>query len=142
MDSSEFSILVGKLERELDLSPRLHYARIGCIAALGYLPLAILGLTALGALGYALVAFFSAHVVAVAPIVAFVCSMAALAGIVAVLGAPVYVEEGRDLRYDEAPALCRSRQTGRFSARHSSSHHLSTACEFSLNNASAERSGE
>jgi Zn-dependent protease with chaperone function len=105
VDSSEFSILVGKLERELDLSPRLHYARIGCIAALGYLPLAILGLTALGALGYALVAFFSAHVIAAAPIVAFVCSMAALAGIVAVLGAPVYVEEGRDLRYDEAPAL-------------------------------------
>jgi Zn-dependent protease with chaperone function len=105
VDSSEFSILVGKLERELDLSPRLHYARVGFIAALGYLPLAILTLIALGSLAYAVVAFLGNHAIAAAPIVVFVCSAGALGSIMAVLGAGLYAEEGRDLRYDEAPAF-------------------------------------
>ncbi len=105
MDSSEFSILTGRLERELDLSPKLHYARVGCIAALGYLPLLILSVVAVGALIFGIIGLIADKAIPVLPIAAFAVSAGLLACIAIVLARPVFVEEGRDVQYDEAPAL-------------------------------------
>ena len=43
MDQSDFSILVGRLEREADERPQLYAARVAGVAALGYLALALVG---------------------------------------------------------------------------------------------------
>lgn len=43
MDQSDFSVLIGRLEREADERPQLYAARVAVVAALGYLALALVG---------------------------------------------------------------------------------------------------
>ena len=50
MDQSDFSILIGRLERQADERPRLYAAKLAGVAALGYLPLALLGAIVLAVL--------------------------------------------------------------------------------------------
>lgn len=42
MDTNDVAILIGRLEREADDHPRLHLAKASLVAALGFLPLALL----------------------------------------------------------------------------------------------------
>ena len=44
MDSNDISILIGRLERESDVNPRLHLIKVAGVSALGYAPIAVLGL--------------------------------------------------------------------------------------------------
>ena len=41
MDSTDFSILIGRLDREADERPQLYAAKVALVAALGYLGLAL-----------------------------------------------------------------------------------------------------
>jgi hypothetical protein len=55
MDQSDFSILIGRLERQADERPQLYAAKVAAVAALGYLPLALIGAVILAVL-YSIVA--------------------------------------------------------------------------------------
>jgi peptidase M48-like protein len=105
VDSSDFSILISRYERELDLSPKRHYARIGLITVLGYLPLLVLGAIALTSLVLIIVSLVAGQAVPAAPTIVFVISAAGLACIVAVLAQPIFAEEGRELQYEEGSAF-------------------------------------
>jgi Zn-dependent protease with chaperone function len=105
VDSSDFSILIGRLERELDLSPKLHYARVAGVVALGYLPLFSLAALAVGSLIDVAVSAVAGHGVSPIGVITCLISSAALGSLVFVLAQPVFNEEGRELQYDETPAL-------------------------------------
>jgi hypothetical protein len=104
VDSSDYSILIGRLERELDLSPKLHYARVACVVALGYLPLVIFGGIALGSL-VGIIASLLHHGLSPSATITFLVSGGAFGCIAFVLGQSTYHDEGREVQYDEAPAL-------------------------------------
>ena len=105
MDSSDYSILVGRLERELDFSPKLHYARVACVVALGYLPLLIFGGLALGSLIGIVISLLTHQGLSPFAVVTCMVSGAVFGGIALVLGESIYNDDGREVLYDEAPAL-------------------------------------
>ncbi|MGH8176641.1 MAG: M48 family metallopeptidase [Steroidobacter sp.] len=54
MDSSDFSILIGRLEREAEERPRLYAAKVAGVAALGYLCLSLVAIGVLAACSFIL----------------------------------------------------------------------------------------
>jgi hypothetical protein len=105
MDSNDFAILTGRLEREADSNPQLHLAKVAAVAALGYLPIALF---AVGGL-IALISLIRSEIVAGhAPafaVLALAGCIAALIVIIRALIIKVDAPTGREITSDEAPAL-------------------------------------
>ena len=105
MDSNDVSILIGRLEREADDNPQLHLGKVGLVAALGFLPLLIL---LIGALTGLISLIYSLVTVGRGPLVPVLLLGVCAAGIVAVVRAllvPGLVPGGREVTYEDAPAL-------------------------------------
>jgi hypothetical protein len=107
MDSSQYSALVGRLEREADAHPQLYLGKVVVAAALGYL---IPGLIALGILAccfsilYALVTGGTPSILASIGILA---GAAALIPTIRALRVQVAAPDGLLLTSDDAPDLFR-----------------------------------
>lgn len=107
MDSSDFSTLVGRLEREADAHPQLYLGKVAVAAALGYL---VPGLIALGILAgcfsilYALATGGTPSILASIGILA---GAAALIPTIRALRVRVAAPDGLLLTSDDAPDLFR-----------------------------------
>jgi hypothetical protein len=105
MDQSDFSMLVGRLEREADEHPRLYAAKVAGVAALGYLGLALVGATILAACYYVV----RTHIVEGRPsggmVLLAVGAAATLVAMVRALWVRLEGPAGRRITADEAPQL-------------------------------------
>lgn len=105
MDSNDVSILIGRLEREADDNPQLHLVKVGLVTALGFLPIAILLIGALSGL-ISLIYFLATEGRGPAvPVLLLGASIAGLIVIVRALLVPGLVPGGREVSYDDTPAL-------------------------------------
>lgn len=105
MDSNDFAILTGRLERESDVNPRLYTIKVMLVAALGYVPLALL---ACGALIAVVSLLYSLIFDGRAPALAVFGATACIAGLIVIARSLVFETDppsGRDLDVDDAPAL-------------------------------------
>lgn len=105
MDSNDVSILIGRIEREAEDNPKLHLVKVGLVAALGYLPIAVLligALTGLVRLTYSLIVDGRGPAV---PVLLVSACVAGLIVIVRALIVPGVVPGGREISYEDAPAL-------------------------------------
>ena len=107
MDSSDFSALIGRLEREADAHPRLYLGKVAVAAALGYLAPALVALEILFCL------FTIVHALATGGTPPFLSSIGLLAGAAAAIATfralrvPVPEPDGLPLTAEEAPDLFR-----------------------------------
>lgn len=107
MDSSDFSTLIGRLEREADAHPQLYLGKVAVAAALGYLAPALVGLEIL----YCLYAIVHALVTGGTP--PFLAAIGLLAGGAAAIATfrslrmHVAEPDGLPLTAEEAPDLFR-----------------------------------
>lgn len=105
MDTTDFAVLVGRLERESDRSPRAYSFKVALVAALGFaLPL-LLALACVAALGVMAIAVVSGQPPRLWVIVAAVGASCLLIATVRSLWFAVDPPAGRDLAPDDAPAL-------------------------------------
>lgn len=105
MDSNDFIILTGRLERESDDNPQLHRLKVALVAGLGFAPLLLFGIVFLISLIAVIQGVVAeGHPSALALVTAIVCivMLGVLVQSLAIeLGAPA----GREVTSEEAPAL-------------------------------------
>src|SRR5262245_50056365 len=107
MDSSDFSTLIGRLEREADMHPLLYLGKVAVAAALGYLA------PALVALGILLCCYSIVHALVTGATPPFIATIGVLAGAAAAIATiralrvRVAEPEGLALTAEEAPDLFR-----------------------------------
>ncbi|MGH8188778.1 MAG: M48 family metalloprotease [Steroidobacteraceae bacterium] len=105
MDTSDFSGLIGRLEREADTRPQLYVAKVVIAAALGY------ALPALAAVVILVVCYFTIYAAAFGDgpsmllILTGVAAVALLAVTVRALIVPIAAAEGVQISRDDAPQL-------------------------------------
>src|SRR4030095_3085958 len=107
MHSSDFSTLIGKLEREADEHPQLYRGKVAVAAALGYLLPALIALAILAccfSILYALVTGGRPSFLAALGILA---GGATLIPTIRALRSQVPEPDGLALTAEDAPALCR-----------------------------------
>ena len=105
MDSNDVSILIGRLEREADDNPQLHLGKVGLVTALGFLPLLILLIGALTGLISLLYSLFTVGRGPFVPVLLLGVSAAGIVAVVRALLVPGLVPGGREVTYEDAPAL-------------------------------------
>lgn len=104
MDSTDFSILVGRLERQADESPRVYAIKAGIVAMLGYAPIALAAVACLLGGYFTLESFLNGAVSKLA-VLAMLAAGVVLAWMVPVLMVRIDPPEGRVASRDEAPEL-------------------------------------
>jgi hypothetical protein len=105
MDTTEFAVLVGRLERESDRWPRLYRIKLLLVIVLGFLPLALTAAFIVAALATFVVALISGEPPSTFWILGFVLAVFASLGMLRALLTPVMIAPGRELSSDEAPSL-------------------------------------
>jgi hypothetical protein len=105
MDSTDFSRLIGRLEREADDNPQAYAARVALVAALGYATIAIVALAIAVACGFILLSLLSGQRVSITAVVACVACVATLMAIIRALWVRVDAPIGRDVTSEDAPEL-------------------------------------
>lgn len=105
VDSSDFSVLIGRLEREADTRPRLYVAKVAAAAALGYAGPALLAIEILA------VCFSIIYSLASGGTPSILVALAGIAGGVALLSMirafflRIAVPDGLPITREEAPEL-------------------------------------
>jgi Zn-dependent protease with chaperone function len=105
MDQSDFSILIGRLERQADERPRLYAAKVAGVAALGYLPLALLGAIVLAVLFHIVRSLLGDAPPSIWVVAAGVGAVATLVAVVRALLVRVETPAHRPLTAEETPQL-------------------------------------
>lgn len=105
MDINDISVLTARLEREADDNPKLHLIKTGFVAALGYLPLALLLIGALASLISLIYALITEGRGPALPVFVLAACIAGLIVVVRALIVPGVVPSGREVVYEDAPAL-------------------------------------
>jgi hypothetical protein len=105
MDSSEFSVLVGRLDRESTDHPRLHVAKVWLVTAMGYAPIALLAIIIVAALGVLVYSLVTTGRPSGLALVAAISSGIVLAAIVRALLVKIDLPAGREITREEAPGL-------------------------------------
>lgn len=108
MDSTDISILVGRLERQSDDAPQIYNVKVALVAALGYVPLALATLLILVCGYFGIGSLLSQGQPYLLSILGGIAGLALLIVIVRALLAtapPAQVQEGREISREEAPAL-------------------------------------
>jgi hypothetical protein len=104
VDSSDFSALVGRLERQADEHPGIYGLRVGIVAALGFAP-AILTAVIVLAAAYFSVASMIAGAISAFAVVGFVIGTAVLVAVVRALNVRIALPAGQVVTREEAPKL-------------------------------------
>jgi hypothetical protein len=105
MDSTELSNLIGRLERQSDRAPQVYLTRVALVAALGYLPVALIAAPTLAALYIAIASLLSHGRPYMLSLIGVVAGGAILAAIVRALQVHVDEPPGREILPEDAPAL-------------------------------------
>lgn len=104
MDSSDFTALIGRLERYADDHPKLYSAKVVGIAALGYLPVALAAAATLTA-ALACVSSLAGERVQGWALLALAIGLLGLIALVRALRVSMPAPEGRAITREEAPQL-------------------------------------
>ena len=105
MDSTDFSVLVGRLERESDRAPQLYLGKVAVVAALGYVWLG-LAILASAVSAFFLVTSLLAHgQPSVGALLGCVAGVAALLAMLRAMWVTPEPPGGRAIEREEAPAL-------------------------------------
>jgi hypothetical protein len=107
MDSSDFSTLIGRLEREADAHPQLYLGKVAVAAALGYLIPALIALVILAACFSILFALVTGGRPSFLAAVGILVAAAALIATIRALRVEVPVTDGLLLTREDAPDLFR-----------------------------------
>jgi hypothetical protein len=105
MDTTDFAILVGRLERDCDRSPRNYALRVALVAALGYLLPALLAIGAVLSLIFVLIAAVAGRTPDVWAIACLVVAASLLVATLRSLSFDTAPPSGRDVGPDDAPGL-------------------------------------
>ena len=105
MDSSDFSILVGRLERQSDDDPRIYAAKVACVAALGYVLIALVVAAILAAAYFCIYSIVSGGHIYRSAVLGMIAGIATLAAIVRALFVKVEAPAGRTVTREEASEL-------------------------------------
>jgi Zn-dependent protease with chaperone function len=105
MDTTQFAVLVGRLERESDRRPRAYLIKLLLVVALGYLPLALSILCLLGALASIVMALISGTTPGFWSVIGVLLSAFAVLTAVQGMFAPITMTPGREITSEECPAL-------------------------------------
>jgi len=105
LDSSDFSTLIGRLEREAQELPRLHAAKVAAVAALGYAPPA--ALASLGVIcGFSFLhSLFFAEDASPLALFGLLTAVGALAAMIRALWIPGEAPDGVQIDAEDAPEL-------------------------------------
>lgn len=105
MDTSEFSVLIGRLERESDDNPRAYAFKVGAVAALGYAAIALVLLAILAACWFLAVPLLTGDRPRISATLWLLGGVISLIGIVRALWVRIEPPAGRALLREDAPAL-------------------------------------
>lgn len=105
MDYSDFSILIGRLERQADDRPQLYAAKVALVAVLGYLALAVLALAILAICFLIVDSIIEKGRPSGWMVLAGVAAISTLAALIRALWVRIDEPEGRLLTPEEAPQL-------------------------------------
>jgi hypothetical protein len=105
VDASDFSILVGRLERESDDNKKFYAAKVACVAALGYAPAGITISAILFASYFAIHSLIFDERVNRIAVIGFIAGAAALFALVRALIVRTDPPGGRVVGCDDAPEL-------------------------------------
>lgn len=107
MDSSDFSTLIGRLEREADTHPQVYRGKVAIAAALGYLIPALIALTILAATVSIVIALLSGRTPSILAAIVVLAGGAALVAAMRGLQIQVAEPDGLLLTAEDAPDLFR-----------------------------------
>lgn len=105
MDSSDFSVLVGRLERQSDDDPRMYAIRVAFVAALGYALIALTVALILFAAYFCIDSLISGGRVYKSAVLGVIAGTATLLAIARALYVRVDVPHGRSVTREEAPEM-------------------------------------
>jgi hypothetical protein len=105
VDNSDFSILVGRLERESDDDPRIYAIKVALVAALGYALICLVAVAILVACYFVIHSLVSEGRVYGSAILGCVTGIATLVAVARALRVRIDAPEGRRITREEAPAL-------------------------------------
>ncbi len=105
MDTSDFSVLIGRLERQSDDNPRAYQLKVGLVAALGYVVIALVAVALIVACGFLLGPLLSGERPRLTTILALLGAAVSLFAIVRALWVRVEAPQGHVLLREEVPAL-------------------------------------
>ncbi|HEY6645323.1 M48 family metallopeptidase [Povalibacter sp.] len=105
MDTSEFSILIGRLERQSDDNPRVYAVKVGLVAALGYVGIALFAVAFLVACYFLLAPLLAGERPRLTAVLALLGAGVSLIAIVRALWVRIDAPAGRELLREEVPAL-------------------------------------
>src|SRR5688572_30044828 len=105
MDSSDFSVLVGRLERQSDDDPRMYAIRVAFVAALGYALIALTVALILFAAYFCIDSLISGERVYKSAVLGVIAGTATLLVIARALYVRVDMPHGQSVTREEAPAL-------------------------------------
>ena len=107
MDSSDFSTLIGRLEREADRHPRLYLGKVAVAAALGFLVPALFALLILACCFWIVAAYVAGGAPSILTGFGILVGTAGLIATMRALRVPVAPLDGLTLRAEDAPDLFR-----------------------------------
>jgi hypothetical protein len=107
MDSSDFSTLIGRLEREADTHPQIYRGKVAIAAALGYLIPALFVLVILAAIVSIVIALFTDRTPSILAAIAILAAAGALIATIRGLQVRIAEPDGLLLTADDAPDLFR-----------------------------------
>lgn len=105
MDSSDFSVLVGRLERQSDDDPRVYAIKVAMIAALGYALIALTAALILVAAYFCIESLVTGERVYKSAVLGIVAGVATLLAIARALYVRLDPPEGRAITREDAPDL-------------------------------------
>lgn len=105
MDNNDIAILIGKAERESDVSPQLYRAKVAALAALGYSPLALCALAVLIGLISISISLMSGEIPAIWTVIVILVAAGFGFAVARVLAIETSSPPAREITQDEAPAL-------------------------------------
>ncbi len=105
MNTSDFSVLIGRLERESDDNPRAYAFKVGMVAALGYAVIALVALAILVTCWFLVTPLLAGGRPRIMTVLALLGAAVSLVAIVRALWVRIAAPEGRRLSREEAPAL-------------------------------------
>jgi Zn-dependent protease with chaperone function len=105
MDTSDFSVLIGRLERQSDDSPRAYAFRVGVVAALGYGVIALIALAIIVTCYFLIAPLLTGKTPRISTVLALLGASISLFAIVRALWVHVPAPDGRELLREEVPVL-------------------------------------
>ncbi len=107
MDSSQFSALIGRLEREADTHPQIYLGKVAVAAALGYLVPGLIVLAILAAAFAIVLALATGRTPSILAAIVILAGGAALIAVIRGLRVQIAEPDGLQLTAEEAPDLFR-----------------------------------